>query len=255
VVVNDVGGSASGAGSDPSVAASVAEEVGGVADTNDVSDREGAEALVEGTLERFGRLDALVNNAGIIRWAGMPDVDEANLLAHLRVHLVGSLNTTRAAWSHMAERGYGRIVMTTSTGLFGLPDNVSYAAAKAGVIGLTRSLAVAGAPHGIKVNAIAPAARTRMAGPEGDDASVELVAPMAAFLAHDRCPVTGEIYAAGFGRFARIFIASTRGWALEAPTVEDVARHWDAINREAGYYVPADLPSWSTAFLGTGTQP
>lgn len=254
MVVNDVGGSPGGEGADPAVAAAVAEEVGGVADTHDVSDAEEARALVEGAIERYGRLDVLINNAGIIRWAGMPDADEANLLAHLRVHLVGSLNTTRAAWPHMAERGYGRIVMTTSTGLFGLPDNVSYAAAKAGVLGLTRALAVAGAPHGIKVNAIAPAARTRMAGPGGDDASVDLVAPMAAFLAHERCPVTGETYAAGFGRFARIFIASTPGWAGADPTVEDVAEHWDAINREAGYYVPADLPSWSATFLGTGAE-
>lgn len=251
MVVNDLGGAPDGEGADPTVAAAVAAEVGGVADTNDVADAAGAEALVAGAIERFGRLDVLINNAGIIRWAGMPEADDANLLAHLRVHLVGSLNTARAAWGHMAAQGYGRIVMTTSTGLFGLPNNIAYAAAKAGVVGLTRALAVAGAPHGIKVNAIAPAARTRMAGPAGDDATVDLVAPMAAFLAHERCPVTGEIYAAGFGRFARIFIATTPGWAGTDPTVEDVAAHWDAINAEAGYFVPADLPSWSRTFLGT----
>ena len=118
----------------------------------------------------------------------------------------------------MVEQGYGRIVMTTSTGMFGLPDNLSYATAKAAVIGLTRSLTTAGAAHGIKVNLIAPAAITRMAGQPADDGrgvsqmAPELVAPMVAFLAHEDCPVSGEIYAAGAGRFARIFIASTQGY-------------------------------------------
>ncbi len=112
----------------------------------------------------------------------------------------------------MAERNYGRIVMTTSSGVFGLKNNTSYATAKAAVIGLTRSLAVAAPKHGISVNLIAPAAMTRMAG-EGDapDMSPELVAPMAAFLAHESCPVNGEMYAAGAGRFARIFLATTSG--------------------------------------------
>jgi NAD(P)-dependent dehydrogenase (short-subunit alcohol dehydrogenase family) len=162
----------------------------------------------------------------------------------------------------MVDRGYGRIVMTTSSGLFGLPANLSYATAKGAVIGLTRSLTTAGAAHGIKVNCIAPGALTRMAGrsAEGDGTggptsaamSPELVAPMAAFLAHEACPVTGEIYAAGFGRFARIFIASTEGYvhAGPAPTVEDVAEHWAAINDERGYSVPADLMEWSATFMG-----
>ena len=148
------------------------------------------------------------------------------------MHVGGSFNTTRAAWPHMVEQGYGRIVMTTSAGMFGLPDNLAYATAKAGVIGLTRSLATAGAAHGIKVNLIAPAAMTRMAGRRagrrrrrGDPMAPDLVAPMVAFLAHEDCPVSGEIYAAGAGRFARIFIASTEGYVhpTAAPTVEDVA--------------------------------
>ena len=105
---------------------------------------EGAEALIGAAVERFGRLDVLVNNAGIIRWAGLPEVDADNLARHLAVHLGGSFNTARAAWPHMVEPAYGRIVMTTSTGMFGLPDNTSYATAKAAVIGLARSLATAG---------------------------------------------------------------------------------------------------------------
>ena len=207
-------------------------------------------------VERFGRLDILINNAGIIRWAGFPEADEDNLARHLAVHTVGSFNTARAAWPHMVERGYGRIVMTTSSGIFGLPTNMSYATAKAGVIGLTRSLAVAGAAHGISVNLIAPAAMTRMAGGGGPAAMTpELVAPMAAYLAHESCPVNGEMYAAGAGRFARLFIASTAGYvhAGTDATIEDVAAHWADINDEAGYVDPARSPelvgraSWRTS--------
>jgi NAD(P)-dependent dehydrogenase (short-subunit alcohol dehydrogenase family) len=258
VVVNDLGGSTDGVGSDAEPAAIVAADIvaaGGtaVADSNDVSDVAGAQALVDAAVERFGRLDVVINNAGIVRWARFPAADADNLAAHLAVHVAGSFNTTRAAWPHMVQQDYGRVVMTTSTGMFGLPANTSYASAKGGVVGLTRSLATAGAPHGIKVNAIAPAAMTRMAGPGPGppNMSPELVAPMAAFLAHEGCPVSGEIYTAGAGRFARIFIASTEGYlhpGLE-PTVEDVAKHWATINDETGYYVPADLTAWSDAFM------
>jgi len=259
VVVNDLGGSAGGRGADPGPAAAVAEEIvaaGGtaVADAGDVATPAGAQALVDGAVERYGRIDALVCNAGIIRWAGFPDADEDNLARHLAVHVGGSFHAARAAWPHMVAAGYGRIVMTTSAGLFGLPNNTSYATAKGAVVGLTRSLAVAGAGHGILANLIAPAAMTRMAGPGAEDAgpemSPDLVAPMAALLAHEDCPVTGEIYAAGFGRFARIFIAMTPGYVHEGPppTIEDVAAHWAEINDEAGYGVPADLPAWSALF-------
>lgn len=268
VVVNDLGSSTRGSGRDAGPATQVADDIVGrggsaIADTHDVASVDGAQALVDAAIERFGHLDVVVNNAGIIRWAGMPDVDADNLSRHLAVHVHGSFNTTRAAWPHLVGRGYGRIVMTTSAGLFGLPANTSYATAKGAVVGLTRSLSLAGAPHGIRVNLIAPAAWTRMAGPVDDDAepadgsmaaqmAPELVAPMAAFLAHEACPVTGEIYAAGAGRFSRVFLATTPGYVHRgpaAPTVDDVAAHFAAINDEAGYQVPADLESWSTAFL------
>jgi NAD(P)-dependent dehydrogenase (short-subunit alcohol dehydrogenase family) len=260
VVVNDLGASTGGSGSDAAPATEAVDEIvaaGGsaVADTHDVSSAEGAAALVDAAVERFGRVDALVNNAGIIRWAGMPDVDEDNLDRHLAVHVGGSFNTTRAAWPHMAAQGYGRVVMTTSAGLFGLPDNTSYATAKGAVVGLARSLATAGAEHGITVNCIAPGAMTRMAGQAGDTTdthmSPELVAPMVALLAHEACPVSGEIYAAGFGRFARIFIGMAPGYVHtgSAPTIEDVADQWAAVNDEAGYGIPASLPEWSATFM------
>ncbi len=268
VVVNDLGGSMDGVGDDPGVASSVASAIvaaGGtaIADTSDVAAAEGGQALVDAAVERFGRIDVLINNAGIIRWAGLPEADADNLAGHLAVHVMGSFNTTRAAWPHMVDQGYGRLVMTTSSGLFGLPENLSYAAAKGAVIGLARSLSTAGVAHGIKANLIAPAAFTRMAGQPaaGTDAtgggagpagmSPDLVAPMAAFLAHEDCPVSGEIYSAGFGRFARIFIASTPGYVhgTAAPTIEDVARNWATINDEDGYFVPSDLMDWSAAFM------
>jgi NAD(P)-dependent dehydrogenase (short-subunit alcohol dehydrogenase family) len=265
VVVNDLGGSMAGVGADVGVASTVAEEIaaaGGVAlgDTSDIATTEGADALIATAVERFGRLDALINNAGIIRWAGPLEADQDNVTSHLAVHTVGSFNTTRAAWPHMVEQGYGRIVMTTSSGVLGLPTNLAYATAKGGVIGLTRSLTTAGAAHGIKINMIAPAAYTRMAGQRDGEAegnaiatqmAPDLVAPMVAFLAHEACPVSGEIYTAGAGRFARLFIASTEGYVHHGPgpTVEDVAAHWTAINDESGYFVPADLMGWSATFL------
>jgi NAD(P)-dependent dehydrogenase (short-subunit alcohol dehydrogenase family) len=264
VVVNDLGGSMTGVGSDTEPADAVAGEIvagGGAAisDGHDVSTVDGADALIAAALERFGRLDILINNAGIIRWAGLPDADAENLAQHLAVHVGGSFNTTRAAWPHFVDQGYGRVVMTTSSGVFGLPANLSYAAAKGGVIGLTRSLAVAGAKKGVKVNALAPAAMTRMAGPPSGEPdphmAPELVAPMAAFLAHESCPVTGEIYAAGAGRFARVFIATTPGYVNAAATVEDIAAHWDAINAQAGYGVPASLMEWSATFLAHLPRP
>jgi NAD(P)-dependent dehydrogenase (short-subunit alcohol dehydrogenase family) len=267
VVVNDLGGSMDGAGADAGVASSVAAEIvaaGGsaIADSSDVATVEGAEALIGAAIEQFGRMDILINNAGIIRWAGLPAADQDNLASHLAVHVMGSFNTTRAAWPQMVDQGYGRIVMTTSSGVFGLPENLSYATAKGGVIGLTRSLATAGSAHGIKANLIAPAAFTRMAGQSASETdtsgggaptqkSPDLVAPMAAFLAHENCPVNGEIYAAGFGRFARIFIASTKGYVHSTPdpTIEDIAQNWSTINDENDYYVPTDLIAWSTAFM------
>lgn len=247
-----------GVGADAEPALSVACEIldlGGsaIADNSDVATIAGADALVESAIYQFGHVDIVINNAGIIKWAGFPDVDADNLARHLAVHVGGSFNTTRAAWPHMVERGYGRVVMTTSTGMLGLPKNTSYATAKAAVIGLTRSLMTAGAPSGIKVNLIAPAAMTRMAGqgPGEQQMSPDLVAPMAAFLAHESCPVSGEIYAAGAGRFSRMFIASTMGYVDPGPqpTMEDIAQNWATINDEGGYYVPADLTSWSATFL------
>jgi hypothetical protein len=163
----------------------------------------------------------------------------------------------------MTEQGYGRIVITTSTGMFGLADNLGYATAKAAVVGMARSLKVAGAPHGIKVNLVAPCADTRMAThpsdglrtvrhPAPQQMEPEQVAPMVAYLAHEACDVSGEIYLAGGGRFARIFIGVTEGFLgprTALPTVEDIAANWATINDESGYYVPANLMDWSAHYM------
>lgn len=267
VVVNDLGGSMEGDGEDAGPAQKVVEEItaaGGeaVADTHDVSVPSGARAIIDAAIGNFGRIDVLVNNAGIIRYAGLPDIEAENLERHLAVHLVGSFNTLRAAWPHFVEQGYGRAVLTTSSGMFGLDNNLSYAAAKAGTVGLARSARLAGEPHNIKVNLIAPAAMTRMGGGEQPDDAQPVpgqpympsgaVAPMVAYLAHESCPVNGEIYTAGAGRFARLFIASTEGYVHQdgPATVEDVAANWDTINDEKDYYVPTDLMAWSGSFLG-----
>jgi NAD(P)-dependent dehydrogenase (short-subunit alcohol dehydrogenase family) len=262
VVVNDLGASVQGEGADVGPANAVVAEIleaGGaaVADGHDVSSETGARALVDQAVERYGRLDIVVNNAGIIRWAGFPEVDEENLAAHHAVHVLGTFNICRAAWPHMVSQGYGRIVNTTSAGIFGLPANLSYATAKGAVIGLSRSLATSARKHGILVNLIAPAARTRMAGPaseegqgsDADDMAADLVAPLVAYLCHEECPVNGEIYAAGAGRFQRLFIAATEGYVAERPSIEDVVAHWATINDEAGSSIPGDLMSWSATFL------
>jgi len=266
VVVNDLGGSMEGEGSDAGPAQKVVDGIvaaGGqaVADTHDVSTTAGGEAIIGTAIESFGRIDVLVNNAGIIRYAGLPEIELDNLERHLAVHLLGSFNTMRAAWPHFVEQGYGRVVLTTSSGMFGMDNNLSYAAAKAGTVGMARSAKLAGEPHNIKVNLIAPAAMTRMGGGPDEEPAVTVagmpympssaVAPMVAYLAHESVPVSGEIYTAGAGRFARVFLASTEGYAHEGgdASVEDVAKNWDAINDEKGYYVPADLMAWSGSFL------
>ncbi len=261
VVVNDLGGSKEGEGADAGPARSVADEIvaaGGVAvgDTNDVSTELGALDLIDAARREFGRIDIVVNNAGIVRWGDLPDVDVEALQNTLDVHLVGSFNVTRAAWPHLVEQEYGRVVMTTSTGMFGLRGNLSYAAAKAGVVGLMRNMNLSGRRHGITVNAVAPVAATRMGGDEDDDAeppagmAPELVAPLVAYLCHEDCPVSGEIYAAGGGRFSRIFLATTEGYVPSGdPTPEDVAAHWATINDETGYSVPADLPDWAAGYM------
>lgn len=257
VVVNDVGTGLDGVGSDPRLAAAVAEEVVGsggeaVANAANVADSEGAASIVADALERFGRIDIVINNAGILDPGVLPELSPDMVRRHLDFHALGSFNVTRAAWPTLVERGYGRVVMTASIGLYGASHMISYGAAKGAVLSLGRALADAGAEHGIKVNTIAPAAETRMVTDpdfrakcglppysDGTDADPvrgpERVVPMLLVLAHDSCPVEGETMWAGLGRFARMFICETRGIVDTKLTPEGVLERWDEIVDERGY--------------------
>jgi NAD(P)-dependent dehydrogenase (short-subunit alcohol dehydrogenase family) len=272
VVVNDLGGSTKGTGHDPAPAQAVVDQItkaGGtaIADSSDVSTVEGGQRAVDAAVNEFGRVDIVVNNAGNVIYGGLPEVEVSVLDAILAVHVRGTFNVTRAAWPHMLAQNYGRVVLTGSTGMFGMPDNLSYATAKSAMIGMAQAMTASAGDRDIKVNVIAPNAWTRMAGDrsEGMDqlrvqrpAGVpphmepELVAPMVAFLAHESCPVSAGIYLAGAGRFARMYVAATDGYLHPddgTPTIEDVAANWAAINDEASYYVPKSTLDWSAHYM------
>ncbi|HEX8802887.1 MAG TPA: SDR family oxidoreductase [Acidimicrobiales bacterium] len=251
VVVNDLGGSVDGTGSGTTAAQAVVDEVkaaGGeaVANYDSVATPEGGRAIVQTALDAFGRIDIVVNNAGILRDASFKNMDADHVEPVLDVHLKGAFFVTRPAWEHMRAQGYGRIVNTSSgAGVFGNFGQTNYGAAKMGLVGLTRVLAVEGAKYGIKANAIAPVAKTRMTedilGPAADKLLPEYVTPVVAFLAHEACPVSGEIYTVGGGRVARVFIGVTPGIADPGLTVEAVRYRLDEIRAEEGYQVPANL--------------
>jgi NAD(P)-dependent dehydrogenase (short-subunit alcohol dehydrogenase family) len=239
------------------------ERAGGtaVANGDDVSTTLGAEAIVAAALDAFGRVDAVVNNAGILTTSVFPETETDEVLRHLSVHLLGSFNVTRAAWPHMVEQGYGRVVATTSASFFGMTTIVAYASAKAALIGLVRSLALIGSERGIKANLIAPLADTRMSGgsrlpgaprrpkaPDDGPRPPELIAPVVAFLCHEDCAVSGEILSAGRGGVARIFLAETVGYTNTSLTPEDVRDNWAAIVDEQGATAFPDFASYSAAF-------
>jgi NAD(P)-dependent dehydrogenase (short-subunit alcohol dehydrogenase family) len=248
IVVNDLGGSVSGEGGDAGPAQRVAKEIndaGGeaVADGNSVSTPEGGEAVVKTAIDSFGRVDILINNAGILRDKTFHNMTPDLLNPVLDVHLKGAFYVTRPAWIHMREQSYGRVVNTSSnSGLLGNFGQTNYGAAKMGLVGFTRVLAAEGAKYNIKANAIAPVAKTRMTeellGPVGDKLNPSLVSPIVAWLAHEDCPVSGEVFSAAGGRIARMFIGLTQGYYSPNLTVEDVRDHFDQIRSEDGYIVP-----------------
>lgn len=251
VIVNDLGSANSGAGSDPGPAEQVVAEIraaGGeaVADESDVASPEGAARLVGAAIEAYGRVDILINNAGIWTPREFPDVDSVELRRYFDVHVGGSFNVARQCWPHMVKAGYGRIVMTTSHGILGSPPLLAYGTAKGGVFGLARGLAVTAREHdlGIKVNSVAPVAATRLAG--GLDSDTALVAPLVMLLCHESCPVTGETFLSGGRRHARLFVAETEGYVHPSAELspEAVAEHWPEIMDETRSYVPVDTTTW-----------
>ena len=250
VVVNDLGGSVTGEGADKGPAEAVAEEIrdqGGeaVSDGNSVSTPEGGEAIVQTALDHFGQVDILVNNAGILRDKTFHNMTPDMVEAVIDVHLKGAFYVTKPAWLKMREQGYGRVVNTSSnSGILGNFGQTNYGAAKMGLVGMTRVLAAEGAKYNIKVNAIAPLARTRMTeelmGGFADLLDPQKISPIVAWLAHEDCPVTGEIYTVAAGRVARFFIGLTHGYYNPNLTLEDVRDHFDQIRDETGYTVPAN---------------
>ncbi|OCB30129.1 short-chain dehydrogenase [Mycobacterium malmoense] len=267
VVVNDTGGSVTGTGSDAQAANAVAEEIRGqggeaVADMHSVTSPQGGEAIIDTALRTWGRVDILINNAGIVGDAPFEDMTPERFEPLLDVHLRGAFHVTRPAWRAMRAQRYGRVLNTCSAaGILGAERMSNYGAAKTGLLGLTRVLAAEGAERGIKVNAIAPIAHTRMlgqslaaAGRRDDPAEQAVldglvgrylqkldparVAPVAAFLTHRDCPVSGEVYTVGAGHVARFFVGRTRGFYDPLLSIEKVRDHLDEIRDEAGYTVP-----------------
>ena len=262
VVLNDLGVAIDGTGRDAGPAQAAAEALGAaggsvVADASDISTVEGATRLAELALESFGHLDVLINNAGIYNTDDFPDVALTDLRRHLDVHVIGSFLTVQACWPHMVAGGYGRIVLTTSTGALGMRSLTAYGTAKAAVMGLTRALSDVAAGHGgdIRVNALAPMANTRMMAARdlgGADPVPEperhpaLVAPMAAVLAHESCPVQGQVLMAGMRRYSRLFLAETEGYVHRGLDVspEVLAEHWDAIYDPSDHETVDGTQSW-----------
>ncbi len=260
VVVNDLGGSLTGEGVDEGPAHDVAAEInaaGGeaISCTDSVTSAPGGQAIVAAALERFGRVDVLVHNAGNVRRAPLREMSYEDFDAVLDVHLRGAFHVVRAAFGLMCDAGYGRIVLTSSIGgLYGNADVANYAAAKAGVIGLVNVAALEGAEHGVTCNAIVPAAVTRMA--EGLDTSAYppmdpgLVAPTVGWLSHESCTASGELFIAIAGRVARAIVAETPGVHRESWTVEDVAEHIDAIRDASAPVIFPVLPNGHAEHIG-----
>jgi NAD(P)-dependent dehydrogenase (short-subunit alcohol dehydrogenase family) len=259
VVVNDLGGAIDGTGSDKGAAEHVVDEIraaGGeaVADTNSVSTPEGGAAIVQTALDAYGKVDVVINNAGILRDKSFNNMSPELLDPVIDVHLKGAFNVTRPAWLVMREQGYGRVISTSSAaGVFGNFGQTNYGAAKMGLVGFTRVLAVEGAKYNIKANAIAPLALTRMTesimGGLGDKLDPRLVSPLVAFLAHDDCPVSGQVFSVGGGRVAHVFIAETQGFHDPNLSPESVRDHWSTITDQTGYGVPGSLAEETAMFL------
>jgi NAD(P)-dependent dehydrogenase (short-subunit alcohol dehydrogenase family) len=245
VVVNDLGAARDGSGASSEAAEAVVRRIreeGGDAISNgaNVADFGEVKAMVDDVLEHWGRVDVLVNNAGILRDKTFLKMELADFAAVMDVHLTGSVNCTKAVWEQMREQQYGRIVMTSSSsGIYGNFGQTNYGAAKMALVGFMNSLALEGMKHGIRVNALSPVAATRMTEdlmPENVLALLkpEAVTPAVIFLAGQDAP-TRQILAAGAGVFARIAIEETPGVFLpeERRTAEHVAEAWDRIaNRE-----------------------
>lgn len=259
VVVNDLGGTMHGDGADASVADLIVDEItaaGGsaVASYHSVESPDGGEAIVQTAVENFGRLDAVVSNAGIFNSIAFDELTPDDWRRMLRVHLDGGFYLAQPAFRAMKAQGYGRFVFVSSTaGMFGQHLESHYAAAKAGLVGLTNIIALEGAPHGILANTLLPTGFSRMVTETVADTRAlkesgfldmirpELVTPMVVYLASRACEFSHRNYSAIGGRYARVFIGLARGWLAERgsqPTAEDVAARISQISATDAFTVP-----------------
>jgi NAD(P)-dependent dehydrogenase (short-subunit alcohol dehydrogenase family) len=254
VVVNDVGTGIDGTGRDEGPAREVVDEIRGaggraIASGHDLADPTDGAGPVEVALGEFGRVDVLVHNAGIVVAGPFAELPVSEVRRVLDVHLLGAWHVGQPAWRAMVSQGYGRIVLTTSGAIFGHPMVAPYAAAKHGIIGLTKSLHQEAAMAGIdlKVNAVAPIGATRMARDAQKDRFGALLDPAAVaavvtYLASPASRVSGAVFHAGAGHVCEIFLGQTWGWARGEPgvTPEEVAAHLDEALDETAFSVPAD---------------
>jgi NAD(P)-dependent dehydrogenase (short-subunit alcohol dehydrogenase family)/acyl dehydratase/putative sterol carrier protein len=249
VVVNDLGGAADGKGKSKRAADSVVEEIeqaGGEAMANydTVATVEGGENIVQAALGAYGRVDILINNAGILRDKSFAKMTPEMWVGVLGVHLGGAYNVTAPAFRVMRERGYGRIVLTTSAaGLFGNFGQANYGAAKMGLVGLMNTLKLEGEKYNVKVNTVAPLAVTRLTegilpGEYAERLTPEAVAPLVLYLCSEQCAESGLVLNAGMGYFSRAAVVSAPGLHLgkqgHLPSVEDIHRNWDKIDSLEG---------------------
>jgi hypothetical protein len=252
VVVDDYGVNMQGAKPSTAPAEEVADEIraaGGeaIAVFASVSDPDGAAAMVHAAVDTWGRLDIVVNNAGIFGHAWMDELTQEQLMRLVENHALGTFLVTKAAWPHLVASDAGRVVNTISESMLGqVPKSISYATAKGAVFGFTRCAALDGMRQGIRVNALAPRGLTRANSPEsmsvGTDQPIErfqtdffkamapaLVSPAVAYLAHESCSLNGETLVAGAGQVRRMVVTETAGIERANLTIEDVATNIDAI--------------------------